>query len=359
MNQSVLFFLAFCLSVVLCLKPSPGCGNSDNAGRIPKQVVDTIHVTYNDKLLGPLNRRYLIQIPRSFDNTFAVPIVFDLHGYTTSPEGESHQSGWKHLGQTEEFIVVWPEGMSDSPNSLYSWNCSVNVGGPFGPTCDTDRSKWDAPTECHDSCPLCDEMTSCDWASCSDDIGFIDFVINHVADYWCIDMHQMHLTRISNGGMFAYYVATTATDGLGFATINPVAASPLVGFGAPPVNADINFSLIDFHGTRDDTIPYDETSSFGPGPHDSLTSSDGYYYEKKSTVLENWAQKMDCNEEEHHYSTPYDGQNNFHCFRRQCSGMKAILRCLGNYGHNFPLPHHSNVAAEVAYKFMRNHPRHE
>ena len=42
-------------------------------------------------------------------------------------------------------------------------------------------------------------------------------------------MHQMHLTGISNGGMFAYYVATTATDGLGFATINPVAASPLVG----------------------------------------------------------------------------------------------------------------------------------
>ena len=66
-----------------------------------------------------------------------MPIVFDLHGYTTSPEGESHQSGWKHLGQTEEFIVVWPEGMSDSPNSLYSWNCSVNVGGPFGSTCDT------------------------------------------------------------------------------------------------------------------------------------------------------------------------------------------------------------------------------
>ena len=64
MNWSFLFFLAFCLSVVLCLKPSPGCGNSDNAGKIPKQVVDTIHVTYNDKLLGPLNRRYLIQIPR-------------------------------------------------------------------------------------------------------------------------------------------------------------------------------------------------------------------------------------------------------------------------------------------------------
>ena len=45
-----------------------------------------------------------------FDNTYAVPMVLDLHGYTTSANGQSHQSGWKHLGKTEELIVVWPEG---------------------------------------------------------------------------------------------------------------------------------------------------------------------------------------------------------------------------------------------------------
>ena len=30
----------------------------------PKPLVETIHVTYDDKLLGPLNRKYIIQIPR-------------------------------------------------------------------------------------------------------------------------------------------------------------------------------------------------------------------------------------------------------------------------------------------------------
>ena len=30
----------------------------------PKALVETIHVTYDDKLLGPLNRKYIIQIPR-------------------------------------------------------------------------------------------------------------------------------------------------------------------------------------------------------------------------------------------------------------------------------------------------------
>ena len=51
----------------------------------------------------------------AFDNTYAVPMVLDLHGYTTSANGQSHQSGWKHLGKTEELIVVWPEG------TIYIW----------------------------------------------------------------------------------------------------------------------------------------------------------------------------------------------------------------------------------------------
>ena len=36
----------------------------------------------------------------------------------------------------------------------------------------------------------------------------------------------------------------------------------------------------------------------GIGPHDTLTSSDGWYYEKKATLLANWAVKMNCEEEE-------------------------------------------------------------
>ena len=75
------------------------------------------------------------------------------------------------------------------------------TGGPMGPTCDLDRPAWDIYNECYYSCPLCDELTSCDWTTCYDDIGFIDYVINHVADYWCIDMNQIHLSGISNGGM--------------------------------------------------------------------------------------------------------------------------------------------------------------
>ena len=158
--------------------------------------------------------------------------------------------------------------------------------------------------------------------------------------------------------MFAWYAAAMATDGLGLATINPIGSSSLIGFGTPPDGVEINFSIVDFHGTVDDTIPYNESTSFGIGPHDTLISSDGFYYEKKATLLDNWAEKMNCDKEEQNYYTPYDGEDQFQCYIRLCARNNAILQCFGVYGHDFPLAHRKGAAAEIAYEFMKNHPRH-
>ena len=63
--------------------------------------------------------------------------------------------------------------------------------------------------------------------------------------------------------MFAWFAVAMATDALGLASINPIAASSLIGFGTPPPDVDINFSIVDFHGIEDDTIPYNESTSSG------------------------------------------------------------------------------------------------
>ena len=146
------------------------------------------------------------------------------------------------------------------------------------------------------------------------------------------------------------------SDAMGLATINPVAGSSLIGFGTPP-DAQINFSIVYFHGTLDDTIPYDDRTSVGNGPYDTVISYDGYYYERKELLLANWAKQMECEDTEENYPTFYDGQNDFQCWQRHCKNGKDILRCIGSYGHDYALPGHSTVAAEIAYEFMKSHPR--
>ena len=90
----------------------------------------------------------------------------------------------------------------------------MEILGPFGPPCDVNRDEW-GEFECHDSCPLCDAAHSCDWSSCYDDVGFLDFLIGYIGQNYCIDLNHLHISGISNGGMFAYFVMSTATDGLG------------------------------------------------------------------------------------------------------------------------------------------------
>ena len=87
--------------------------------------------------------------------------------------------------------------------------------GPEGLICDLNRENWNSPVECYDSCPLCDEMYSCDWTSCYDDLGFIRILIEMIKEDWCIDETHIHMSGYSNGGMFSYYVATHTQDSLG------------------------------------------------------------------------------------------------------------------------------------------------
>ena len=52
---------------------------------------------------------------------------------------------------------------------------------------------------------VCDSETSCDWTACYDDIEFTKAVLNDILNKYCIDDFSIHMTGISNGGMFMYY----------------------------------------------------------------------------------------------------------------------------------------------------------
>ena len=85
-----------------------------------------------------------------------------------------------------------------------------------------------------------------------------------VSRLYCVDLRSVHMSGISNGGMFSYFFASRYVTTMKcptnhnrqysslrsdrLATIGPVAASPLLGFGKPPIG---NISVIDFHGIND------------------------------------------------------------------------------------------------------------
>ena len=80
----------------------------------------------------------------------------------------------------------------------------------------------------------------------------------------------------------------------------------------------------------------------------------GSYLQWEAVLIEEFSLAMKCQDEEP-YPTPYDGENGFECFERKCSSGRSFVRCVGNQGHTHPLS--GSAAAEVAWNFMKNHPK--
>ena len=159
--------------------------------------------------------------------------------------------------------------------------------------------------------------------------------------------------------MFSYYAA--ARLGGIISTIAPVAASPLLGFGDPP---DTPLSLIDFHASDDGTIPYDRTSndSYGSGPHGSVISWDGYYYEEKPATVRAWVAKMGCGPEPVQYPTDMDGVAGWGCRKwTGCKNQVEVVHCVGQFGHDYPFKNeaggYSIEGNRILWDFMKRHKR--
>ena len=78
------------------------------------------------------------------------------------------------------------------------------------------------------------------------------------------------------------------------------------------------------------------------------------------TDLNRWAEAMHCTESEEDYPTGYDGVGGFRCWKRNgCANDNSLVRCVGAYGHDYPLdsPDTHTAAAEVAWQFMKAHPK--
>ena len=178
----------------------------------------------------------------------------------------------------------------------------------------------------------------------------MDFVKNN----YCIDMKSIHVTGISNGGQFSYYVASRLNDLI--ATIAPNAASPMIGFGDVPLDPPI--SVIDFHGTLDGIIPYsvDSIGSYGSGPHDSVISFDYYYYEQKPDTFSKWANALGCQNFDD-YPTTMDGINGWSCkIWSNCLQETEIVHCNGLYNHNYPFAAQEYIGGtRIMWEFMKTH----
>ena len=124
-------------------------------------VIDSI-------ISGGIYRNYRVYIPAAYTGTTARPLVFDLHGYTSSAIAEQAYSNFAPIADTANVIFVYPNGTVDGGGQPY-WNAG------FG--------------------------------TAVDDIGFISNLIDTLSTQYNIDLDMVYSCGMSNGGYMSHTLA--------------------------------------------------------------------------------------------------------------------------------------------------------
>ena len=125
-------------------------------------------------LSGGLVRDYLVHVPASYTGDRAVPLLLDLHGFSSYAADERKYSGQLQQSDQRGFIAVWPDGIA------LSWNA-------------------------YGCCFVGDAVNV-------DDVSFLRSVIVALKGRANVDADRVFVTGISNGGGMAQRMACEAAD---------------------------------------------------------------------------------------------------------------------------------------------------
>ncbi|HET8938097.1 MAG TPA: hypothetical protein VFN67_31855, partial [Polyangiales bacterium] len=110
---------------------------------------------------GGMNRMYVLHVPPGYDGKKPVPLVFDLHGFSSNGPQQLSISGFSEQADKNGFLVVAPTGY------MNSWNGDIAFGAAF-------NAKLD-------------------------DVGLMKAIRDHISGMVNVDHSRVFSTGLSNG----------------------------------------------------------------------------------------------------------------------------------------------------------------
>lgn len=197
-------------------------------------------------------RSYLIHLPPGYDKNKKMPMVLAFHGGGGNAENMRQMSGFNQKADSENFIVVYPNGLGRLNNILLTWNA---VG-------------------------------CCDYAMEQkiDDVKFIGALIDKLVLEYGIDSKRIYATGFSNGALISYRLAAEMPEK--FAAIAPVAGALFENSPKPKGRVPV---LI-IHGLADTAVPYEG----GYSQRDLVAKRQSQPFKSLGYAAEVWAKTNGC-----------------------------------------------------------------
>ena len=181
---------------------------------ITPYIILSQNVTTEILIHNNIERSYILYIPSNYDGINSVPLVLNLHGYSSNAGQQLIYSEFYEIADTEGFILIHPEGTVD------------NMGFQF----------WNSG-----------------YFSEVDDIGFLSTLIDTISSEYNINTNRVYSTGMSNGGFMSYRLACDLNDKIAaIASVTGSMSTSQINT-CNPINP---VPIMQIHGTLDPTVLY-------------------------------------------------------------------------------------------------------
>ncbi len=167
-----------------------------------------------------VEREYLLHLPDNLSPS--APLVFVLHGYTSSASNISVYSGMTRQADLHGFAVCYPQGTEDFRGTTH-WNANLSI-------------------------------------SDTDDIGFLSELSSFLHEEYNLSADNTFSCGMSNGGFMSYTLACERPDV--FKAIASVTGT-MSGYDWNNCNPDKPVPVFQISGVDDNVVPYD--GNWNPG----------------------------------------------------------------------------------------------
>lgn len=190
------------------------------------------------------NRSYIVHLPTGYTGTQNLPLVLNLHGYTSNAQQQQSYSKMNQTANNNNFIVVYPDGINNA------WNAGAPmIGQPYN-------------------------------GGGVNDVGFINALLDTLIANYAVDSTRMFSCGMSNGGYMSYRLACELSH-----RIAAVASVTGLMFDSTAYycNPARKVPVMQVHGTDDPIVDYnnplaslsvEETVDFWVNRHNCPTPAD-------------------------------------------------------------------------------------
>lgn len=175
-------------------------------------------------------REYRLHLPPCYDGCTQLPVILAFHGMSANAKLLQRAVELDATADKLGFITVYPNGTGVGP--LKGFKAGASEG----------RLEERKP----------------------DDVRFVHAILNNLERTVCMDPQRVYATGLSNGAMMCYRLAAEMPQRI--AAVAPVSGG--LGRGVCPPSCPV--SVIHFHGTCDDVLPF-------AGPHETGLFKQNYY----------------------------------------------------------------------------------